>query len=112
VWASRIVVANPFPQHSTKVPLVERDQKIQALAAHGPNQPFAKRIGLWRLRRSAQHSYSDALHQFLIDFRRENRIAIMDHKAMRILAGQCLAKLLQRPLGRRMSSDIAVQNPP
>jgi len=94
VWASGIVVTNPFPQHSTKMSLVDRNQKIQSLAAHGPNQPFAKRIGLWRLRRSAQYSYSNSPHQFLIEFRRENRIVIMDHKTIAILVRNGFSKLL------------------
>jgi len=87
-------VTNPFPQHSTKVSLVDRNQKIQALAAHGAKLPFAKRIGLWRLRRSAQYSYSNSPHQFLIEFRRENRIAIMDHKTIAILVRNGFSKLL------------------
>jgi hypothetical protein len=45
-----------------------------------------------------------------VNFLREDRVTIMDEKAIPMIAGNGFAELLQGPTSSRMSRDIAVQN--
>lgn len=89
--------------------LVERNQEIQTLPTNGSHQPFTVRIGRWRLHRRAQNLQSKAF-QLVVNFRGEDRVAIMDEKAIPMIAGNSFSELLHSPAGRGMSRDIAVQN--
>jgi len=104
-------MAYPFAKHAAEVLFIQRNDEIQTLASYGPHQPLTKCVRFRRLRRSSQHSQSESPHQFLVELRREDRIAIMDEKAGHIIAGQGFPKLLQGPFSRRMSRRVALQNP-
>lgn len=92
------------------MPLVQWDEKIQALTTYRPHQALTKGVGLRCLRRRTQHVDAESACQFLIEFLREDRIAIVDDKLPSILARQCFAKLLQGPLGRGMGGYVALQD--
>jgi len=49
VWTPAIVVRDPVPENSAKVPFVEGHHPVQAFAANGADHAFAERV---RLRRS------------------------------------------------------------
>jgi hypothetical protein len=49
--------------------------------------------------------------QFVVKLRREDRIAIMDKKAVLALIRHRFANLLQGPIRGGVSGHIAVQNP-
>ena len=82
-------------QGSPQVPLVQRNHEIQALSSYCPNQPFAMRIRMrcpnWR----AHHSQAKGELQFLIQFRREDRIAVVDQEPLRMITGDGFAEPLQ-----------------
>ena len=46
VWATAIVVADPFAKESTEMPLREGNQEVQALAPYRANESFIMGIGL------------------------------------------------------------------
>jgi hypothetical protein len=73
------------------------------------HQPFAVGVGLGRSHWSAQNLQPKCLQVF-VNFLREDRVTIMDEKAIPIIAGNGFAELLQGPASNRMSPDIAVQN--
>lgn len=43
--ASPIVIGNEFFKGQPQVPLIEREDIVQAFASDGPNQPFAVGVG-------------------------------------------------------------------
>jgi hypothetical protein len=92
------------------MPFIERDAMVETLAPSRPDQALAERIRL----RHADRSFQGAkIHrpQCLIDGGREDRIVIVHDKPVQFLACQTAPKLLHRPLGCRMLSDIPMQNP-
>ncbi len=40
VWASGIVMADPFAKNAAEVPFIQRNDEIQALASNGTDQPY------------------------------------------------------------------------
>jgi len=46
MWASAIVMANVLAKDSPKMAFVDRDEKVEALAPDGSDQPFAIRVRL------------------------------------------------------------------
>ena len=106
----RIVVTNPFTHQPTEMPLIERDHEIQTLASYGPDQSFTKCISLRRLWRRFQDPQPEALYKLLIEFRREDRITVMDDEAMLGLARKSFPKLLQGPCSRGVGRHIALQD--
>src|SRR5215813_14546960 len=107
--ASAIVMSHPFPQDFTQMLLVERNHEIQTLTTNRSHQPFTIGVGLWRLHRSAQNLQPKCF-QIFVNLGREDRVTIMDEKAIPVIAGNSFSELLQGPAGSRMSRDIAVQN--
>ena len=91
--------------------LIERDQPIQALATHRPDHPLTERVGFRRPHRRLQdaqtHRFHGAIHR-----RRIDRIAVVDQDAMRGLACDSDAELLDRPVRPRVRRDIPMDDPP
>ena len=90
---------HPFSQNSSQMFLAERNHEIQALAPHRSNQSFTVRIGLRCSRRGSQRLQAETLNGF-IHLLREDAVAIMDQEAIVVVAGNGLAELLCRPIGR------------
>ena len=70
--------------------LVDGNHIVQAFSANRSNQPLAVGVGGWRLHRSAQNLQPESLQVF-INFRREDRVPIMDKKAISMIAGNGFA---------------------
>ena len=87
----------------------DRDQVVETFAAKRPDKPFTKPIGGGHPRRRFQRAYPECL-QGSIDFSGEDRVPVMDEEAVFVIGRQELSKLLDGPFGRRMLSDIAVQD--
>jgi hypothetical protein len=58
VWPSAVVVSHPFGQDSAEMPLVRRNQIVEALTTHCPDQSLAIGVGVSRQlhrRRAVRH---------------------------------------------------------
>ena len=110
VWASFVIVNHPGTQSLPQVPLVQRDHEVQTLPSHRSDQPFAVGIRLRRPHWRSQDSQPKRALEFLIQLRREDRIAIMNQELVTMTTRNCFAKLLQRPVCGRMSRHVVVQN--
>jgi hypothetical protein len=54
MWPAPIVVCDPLLEKAPQMPLVERDQKIEAFAANRADQSLTERVGMSiQLRRMA-----------------------------------------------------------
>ena len=54
MWPAPIVVCDPLLEKAPQVPLVERDQKIEAFTANRADQSLTERVGMSvQLRRKA-----------------------------------------------------------
>ena len=93
------------------MPFVERNEEIQALAAYGPDQPLTIGIDLGRPRRRLQHFQSEPLRQLVIDICRKDGVPVVDQEAIRSLARERFAILLQRPFRGGMRGDIKMDPP-
>ena len=91
--------------------LAERNDAVKAHSADRA-QAFAERIRLRVPNRSLQNCQNHRRKR-PIDAIRVNRVSIVDHESVRLVAGDDHAKLLRRPVRRRMSSaGLAVCRPP
>jgi hypothetical protein len=93
------------------VPLVDRNQIIQAFAPDRPDEPFAIRVRLGSEDRRSDRSHAKVL-QGSIERRREDRIAIVNDEPVWMRIGENLPALLRGPFGGGMMGHIEVQNPP
>ena len=106
-----VVVSHTLRQDPAQVFLPEWNHEIRALAAYLSYQPFAVGIRLQRPFRRTQHPQTECLELF-IHFRREDRIAISNEKAVEMIARYRFSKLLQGPRCRRVCGDVAVHDAP
>jgi hypothetical protein len=60
VRTAAIVMAYEFSDDPPEVPLVDRDQVVEALPSDGADQPLAERVGRRRSRRGFQHANAKA----------------------------------------------------
>ena len=88
----------------------EWDQEIQAFSPNRADRPFTKRIGLGRSNRRLQNTNAETL-QCGVQARGEDCIAVVDDVAVGMIEHQKLPELLGGPLGGRVLSDVAVQDP-
>ena len=91
--------------------LAERNHKVQTLAPYGSDQPFAVGVRLRGSRGRAQHPQPKSL-ELVVHFCREDRVAVANEKPVGVIAWNCFSKLLQGPLGRWVSGDIAAHDTP
>src|SRR6516162_2271039 len=95
--AARVVVDSPRLDHHLQMALVERDQKVQTLAAKTSTEPFAYGVRQRRPHRCSEDLYSE-VRQALVQCLRVNAIPVMDHEPIQMLARKRLPELLQGPL--------------
>lgn len=100
---------HPVAKDSAQVTLVDGNHVVQAFSSYRSNQPLAVGVGFWRLHRSAQNLQPKSLQVF-INFRGEDRVTIMDEKAISMITGNSFAKLLQGPISRGMLRHIEVND--
>ena len=105
------VISNVFFKSQAQVPLIDRDEIVQALAPDGPHESFAEGIRRWRLNRYSQYSHSEVV-QRQIERRRKDGIAIMKDEPVGMHVSENFSELLRGPFCGGMSRDITVQSPP
>jgi len=89
---------------------VEWDEKVEALAPDGSDQPFAIRIRFGRADRRFQDPDAETLQLGITG--RENRIAVVEDESVWMIERQKLAELLNRPLGSGMAGHVHIENAP
>jgi len=105
-----IVVADEFSDDPPEVPLVDRDEIIEALPADRTDHSFAEGIGCRGSRRSFQDANAEAF-QFVVNARRKDPVAVANQKSVRMVDGEKLAELPDGPIGGRVGGDVGVENP-
>ena len=88
MWASFVIVRDPGLDLLAKMVLAQWNQEIQTATAERPNSTLANRVRLWRSwwRSWWRFQYpKPQVSNGLIQRSRENRIAIMDEKAIRMI---------------------------
>jgi hypothetical protein len=77
-------VTDALPKNGANVPFAHRNHEVQAIAANRAEHAFAEGIRLWSAHRRLQDGQprrvKRALHAFRVD-----RVAIVDHEAMRLV---------------------------
>ena len=109
VRSSSVVMRHPVAKDSPQVTFVDGNYIVQAFSSNRSNQPLAVGVGRGRFHRSAQNLQPKSLQVF-INLRREDRVPIMDEKAMFMITGNSFAKLLQRPVRGGMLGHTAVND--
>jgi hypothetical protein len=110
VGTTAIVISDEFANGRTKMPLVHRDDEIQALAPDGPDHTLAESVrggcSDWCFERA-----DPAVFQGLIGRSGKDGITIVDHESIRMVVRQKFAELLNRPFRCRMAGHIDMENP-
>jgi hypothetical protein len=75
-----VIVACEFFDDAPEVPLVDRDEVIEALPANRADQPFAEGIGCRGSRRSFQDAHAESF-QFVVEARRKDPVAVVNQKS-------------------------------
>src|SRR5262245_44047449 len=98
-------MGHEFFEDCLQMLLAERDQVVETFPANRTDQPFAKGIGLWGVRRRLQHPRTKATKSS-VHVGSENAVAVMDHESVRMIESQEFTKLLGRPIGRRVIGHV------
>jgi len=61
--SSTIIKSNKFSKSQSQVPLVDRDEIVQALPPNGPDQSFAEGICRGRLNRRSKYSHAEVVQR-------------------------------------------------
>src|SRR2546422_6130518 len=107
--SSAIVMANPRFECLSDVRFVDRNHKVETFSTSTADQALAKCIRLGRLVRSLQHSQAERL-QRLIQLLGIDMVAVMDDESVSFITTHAFSKLLKRPFGSRMSSNVKVKD--
>src|SRR5262245_17609688 len=99
----------PLFDNHLQVAFVDRDQEVEALAAHASAEPFTDRVGPGRPNRSSKNSHSEACH-FLIQPLGEDGVSVVDHETIGMVTRKRLTELLQGPFRSRMSGHVVVED--
>jgi hypothetical protein len=105
-------MGHPLAKDSSEVAFVERDQPVETLPADRPDQALVQRVGLRRSHRRLQNSQPHRRHG-TVDRGCVDRIAIVDQKAMRSLARDRGAELLDpSAVGWAVTFQCAIRRVP
>ena len=110
VWATLVVVSHPLPQNESKMPFIQEDQPIQTLSTDGADHSFAERVRLRAPHRRLQYRQARRGDRAIYG-RRIDAVAIVNEEALRLIAGNNGAELLDGPFGRGMLRDIPMHDP-
>ena len=82
--ASSVIVHRELLDNQLQVPLVPRNEVVQALPAHGADQPLAERVRFrcshWRSQNTQAESVQGVIHGG-----REGGVAVMNQDAVRMV---------------------------
>ena len=87
----------------------QRNQPVEALAANGPDEPFANRIRRRTSRRRFQY-FDSEFRDRRVEVCGKNAIAIMQQVFVPLLQSNRITQLLQRPSRSRVRGDIAMNH--
>jgi hypothetical protein len=105
-----VVVGHPFAKNPSQVTFVERIQPVQTFPPYRADHSLTERIRLRRSHGRLQHAQAHRSDR-AVDGRGVDRVAVVDQEAMRGLAGDHGAALLDGPVCRRMLSHIPMHDP-
>src|ERR1700730_154588 len=88
---------------------MENDDMIEALAPNGTNHPL-KVSSLPRRARHGQHFLNTHVSHLFSEVVAEDRVAVAEQVARRLVKGKCLSQLLSRPFCSRVRRHIEVEN--
>lgn len=106
-----IVMADELAKDFLQMASAQWDDPVKALSANGSDQSLAKCVRLRRAPRRLQYVQTEA-SQFGVEPWREDSVAIVNKKTVRMLERENLPKLLYSPFGCRMVGDIEMQDSP
>ena len=109
--SSAIVMTNPRFECLSDVRFVDWNHKVETFSTSTADQALATCIRLGRLVRSLQHSQAECL-QRLIQLLGIDMVAVMDDESVSFITTHAFSKLLKRPFGSRMSSNVKVKDSP
>src|SRR5262252_4636389 len=105
MWPPAVIVHGPIPNSYVKVAFVDWNQEVETFAKKAAAESLAHRVRLGSPHRRTQSPYTQ-IGKTLVDFLREDAVAIVDDETIRMIARQGFSELLQRPFRRRMGGDV------
>src|SRR6516164_6690461 len=102
------LIGAPHLQQASQVAFTQRDRPVKTLAPQGANQSLTKRIYFRTAVRCFQHSKPQVGDRG-IERLRIDTVAVMNEEPIRMLRGDRLAQLLQRPSCRRIRLYIPME---
>src|SRR5262249_46237426 len=97
VRSASVVMADRLPKNGAKVALGQRKQEVQTLSTDCADQALAEGVGLWNASRRLENHQTHRL-EGAIDAFRVNRVPIVDHEPVPLVARLTHPKLLRRPV--------------
>src|SRR5215471_3840505 len=104
-----VIVDRPIPNRHLQMAFVERKQEVETFATKAAAESFAHRVRLWGPQRRPHNPYTQ-IGKTSVDIRREYAVAIVDDKAVGMVARQRFPELRQRPFRRGMGRGVEVEN--
>ena len=92
------------------MPFIHNNEPIQALSTDRADQPLAIRIGLRTAHWSFQHRQTHCGHR-AVDGRSLDAVAVVNEKALRLIAGNHRTELLDGPVGRGVLRLVPMHDP-
>src|SRR5262249_55537887 len=102
-------MTDPLPKNGAKVALCHRNHEIQTLTTDRADQALAEGVRLWNASRRLENFQTHRL-EGAIDAFRVNRVAIVDHESVSLIAQHNHPKLLRSPIRCRMRRHIPMQD--
>ena len=93
------------------MPFIQWDQVVQGLSPDRTVHSLANRIGLWAPIRCLQYAHTQADYR-LIQLLGEDSISVVNEKTIAVVRWNGFSQLLERPLSRRVLSDIDMNDAP
>jgi hypothetical protein len=101
----------PWFENELQMALIQRNKEIQALPPQRPADSFTYGVCLWRPHWRSQYSHTHGGHS-LVQFSRKDAVMVVDDKSIRMIAGERLTELLQRPFCGPMRRHVEMENLP
>src|SRR5688572_6668212 len=99
---------DPSLQDKFEMPLIERDQEVQAPATQASAEAFANGVGLRRAHWYSQHSHYG--RELTVQFPGENAVPVMNQESIRMTTRERLPELLGGPFRRRVGGHVVMED--